>query len=195
LRASAFLRDDAVVERLGREAWEIVKLGWTYVAGIALGVVAIVAAIRGSHDSGWFWGFWAMTALFVATGWRLHRAVQRGNQLEAALDEPHATAQRLEVLVNEGERLLEEMPRSDASAAEWREAVLNEGLEAILKHWALGVESELRRNAPQLLTAWHGAQPPGVPAGQGWATAANARQMVGYNVETVREMARGLRDA
>ncbi len=55
-----------------REAWEVLKLGWGYVAGIALGIVAVLQAVKGSHESAWFWAFCAMTALALGVATRLH---------------------------------------------------------------------------------------------------------------------------
>jgi len=68
-----------------REIWEILKLWWLVVPGGALGVIAIVAAVRGAgHETVWFWGFWAMTALFTATCVRLWRVVQERDEALAA---------------------------------------------------------------------------------------------------------------
>jgi hypothetical protein len=183
------------MQNSAREAWEVVKLGWVYAVGVAFGVVAVVEAVKGSHDSGWFWGFWAMTALFHATGWRLVKATRARDRLETEIADEHgslATARRLEVLANEGERLREDMPGADADAAEWQRAVVGAGLEGIVKHWAFQVESELRRNAPEYLSRWN-ENPPDIPLGQGWLTAAYARRMVEYAAGNARGFANELR--
>lgn len=169
---------------------------WLVVVATALGVVAIVEAIEGAHGrSAWFWGFWGMTALCMATGLRLLGIARERDGLRAEIADPHsaeAVARRLEGFAHEGERLLADMPPAEATPREWYEAINQEGWEGILKHWAFEIESELRRNSPQLLPQWN-RNPPDLPEGTGWASASNARRMVEWASAELRNWAQGLR--
>jgi hypothetical protein len=70
-----------------RETWEIIKAWWLFVTGVALGVVAIVQEIKGAHHvTVWFWAFCAMTALGLATLWRL-RGVLKERDLALAANQ------------------------------------------------------------------------------------------------------------
>ena len=76
------VRDDGRVRRLLRETAAIFKPWWLLVAGMGLGIVAIVQAVRGSHASAWFWAFCAMAALAAALAWRLRQtSTERGAAL------------------------------------------------------------------------------------------------------------------
>lgn len=59
------------MERFYREIWEVFKVWWGLVVGLAFGVVAILKALQSGHHSVWFWAFWAMTALAFGLGSRL----------------------------------------------------------------------------------------------------------------------------
>lgn len=55
------------------------------VPGGVLGIVAIVQAIEGArHMTAWFWAFCAMTALCLATAWRLRNVLGERNTALAA---------------------------------------------------------------------------------------------------------------
>ncbi len=160
------------------------------------GAVAIVEAVEGAHGkSVWFWAFFAMTALFAATFLRLLSTARERDALYAEIADPQseeAVARRLDGFAQEGDRLLVDMPAADSTAAEWQEAIRSAGWEGVLKHWAFQIESELRRNAPQFMDRWD-TNPPGLPEGTGWASAGNARLMVGWAVNNLRDWARTLR--
>jgi hypothetical protein len=80
-----YVRENADMRKAAQEFWEIVKAWWLFVTGVALGVVAIVQEIEGaSHMTVWFWAFCAMTALWLATLWRLRGVIKERDQSLAA---------------------------------------------------------------------------------------------------------------
>jgi hypothetical protein len=188
LHASSAVRDDVCVEKAAREAWEIVKLGWTYVAGIVLGVVAIVEAVEGSHDSAWFCGFWAMTALFLATGWRLWGVVkERDGALEIVRNENSADARahRLEDLADEGVLIREEIPRGDG----WGPSISR--YVGVTSHWQLRVDSEVRRSANDHMDAWR--QNPPDPTLLNFSSPDDARTFLDFCIDQLRRIAAEIR--
>jgi hypothetical protein len=140
-----------------REAWEIAKGWWLFVPGGVLGAVAIVEVVHDAHGrSIWFWGFWAMTALFLAACWRLRGVVKERDQARSALaeeDSRDAVAHRLDRFAHEYELLGTEAPGEQEGVGP-----INTDEQA---HWSWSsnhlseqISSELRRNAPGFVAYW-----------------------------------------
>jgi hypothetical protein len=122
------------MRRVGRELWEIGKLWWTVVPGVALGVVAIVQAIKGAHgESVWFWGFCTVIALLLATAWRLRNAMQERDEARAELDSrrPHLDLHVGGVVFSE---------RDHGAFLQLTVRVRNEGAPSTVYQWRLDVE-------------------------------------------------------
>jgi hypothetical protein len=176
-----------------REAWEIIKVWWLFVPGGALGVVAIVEVVHDAHGkSFWFWGFCAMTALFLATCWRLRGVVRERNAATQTLSSENsaeAVAKRLEQFAHEGDLLKDEIP-ADAEPFDWFQ--LRSRKEAELEHLALRIERELRLHFPKFLPYWK-TNPDDLPTGAQLASAANARRIIEFGSEQLRHIAERLR--
>jgi hypothetical protein len=145
------------MRKAGREIWEVSKIWWLVVPGGALGVVAIVQVVRGTHGkSVWFWGFWALMALLFAVVWRLRSVLKERDAARAALAEEgtrDAVANRLDRFAHEYELLGAEAPGEqegvgpvntpEQASWSWSSTHLNEQ-----------ISSELRQHAPGFVTYW-----------------------------------------
>jgi hypothetical protein len=124
-------------------------------------VVAIVQAVKGAHgESIWFWGFCAMTALFLATAQRLRRVVQERNNAQAALageGTREAVANRLDRFRNAWKSLRDELPPDPGSGP-----VLTLERESWLEDCAAlrgEVTGELRQYAEKFVAYWRSNTP------------------------------------
>lgn len=188
---SAQNRDDAGVPVARREAWEIAKNWWQFVPGGALGVLAIVEVIHDTRGkTGWFLGFCAMTALFLATAARLRRVVQERNSAQTALaggGTREALADRLDRFQKAWETLRGELPPDPGPGSvfteereRWREdcgALRGE------------VTGELRQYAEKFVVYWR-SNPPART--HNFDTDANAdvdaaRERLAYIAQRLRE--------
>jgi hypothetical protein len=142
---------------VGRELWEIGKIWWFVVPGGALGIVAIVHAVKGTPDkSVWFWGFWTAVAVCMAMSWRLWKVLKERDDARAELASENtrdAVARRIDGFALELETLRSEMPPD------------NEGVGPVVtddqRNWSFSVthteeqiSSYLRQNAPGFVSYW-----------------------------------------
>jgi hypothetical protein len=102
------------MRKASQEIWEISKIWWVVVPGGALGVVTIVQEVEGvRHETVWFWGFCAMTALWLATLWRLRGVLRERDVAEGLLADENtreAVARRIDRFREEYEQLGSEAP-------------------------------------------------------------------------------------
>ncbi len=145
------------MRKIVQEIWEISKIWWVVVPGGALGVVAIVQEIKGvRHETVWFWGFCAMTALCLAAFWRLRGVLRERDQARAQLAEEStrdAVADRLDRFAEEYEVLGREAPgeREDVGPIHTEEQA---GWSWSSNHLNEQISSELRRHAPGFVAYW-----------------------------------------
>jgi hypothetical protein len=140
-----------------REVWEVLQIWWFTVPGLGLGVLAIVQTIRDTrHETPWFWGFLAMTALAFATGWRLRKVAKDRNKAEAALGEESsrdAVALRMDRFARELEALREEIPPDQEGPGPLYSHEQEDWIDS-LRHFSERVAGELRQNAPGFMAYW-----------------------------------------
>jgi hypothetical protein len=145
------------MRRTGRELWEISKIWWLVVPGGALGIVAIVQAIKDVHGkSVWFWGFLAMAALLFAVGWRLRSVLEERDQAKAVLGEEgsrDAVAHRLNRFIHEHELLAAERPPEQDGVGPVRTDEQDYWIQSV-NHLTEQISSELRQNAPEFVSYW-----------------------------------------
>lgn len=155
-----------------------------------MGVVAIIAAIHGTHHKTvWFWGFWAMTALLLAMGWRLRSVLTERDVARAELADEHsaeAGARRLDELADEAILIRDgEIP----SGGSWGMA-RKRSLE-VLGHWQLRADAEVRRSANEHMGTWR--QNPKNPMLLHFGTPDDGRQFIDFCAAQLRYIASELR--
>jgi hypothetical protein len=172
-----------------REIWEILKIWWFIVPGGALGVVAIIAAIHGTHHKTvWFWGFWAMTALLLAMGWRLRSVLKERDVARAELADEHsaeAGARRLDELADEAIIIREDEVPTDKWGTAHTRAI------SVFGHWQARADAEVRRSANAYMGIWR--ENPENPMLLHFGTPDQAREFVDFNVAQLRHIASELR--
>lgn len=157
------------------------------------GIVAIIQTIQDTrHETPWFWGFLAMTALAFATGWRLRRVVKECNFVEAAIDEEDsrdAVAHRLDrfaraFAVLAGERPPEQEGPGPVPTEDQEFWTLS------IDHVGEQISSELRQNAPGFVAYWR-SNPDQLPPNHRLVPYADA--FVAMSIKQPRHIAERLR--
>jgi hypothetical protein len=182
------------MRRAIRELWEISKIWWLVVPGGVLGVVAILQAIKDVHGkSVWFWGFWAVTALLFAGGWRLRGVLKERDKAEAALGEEgsrDAVAHRIDRFAREIESLRAEIPPDHEGPgplySDEQEAWMDSAA-----HFSERVTGELRQSAPGFVPYWRTELGPSSTSSR--LTKVRAEAEIDFGLDQLRHIAERLR--
>lgn len=155
-------------------------------AGIGVGGVLL-------HRPAWFLGVFAGVLVLLVLGEGAYRtwdeAAKRASDAESGLREDssrQATAIRLAAYAREGRGIEQELPSVQASPAEWNEA--RRTMASILDHWVASAESEIRRNAPDLMPRWRDEFETRFPDGSAWASSANIRELLRGTIGRLDEL-------
>jgi hypothetical protein len=179
---------------MGRELWEIGKIWWFVVPGGALGIVAIVHAVKGTPDkSVWFWGFWTIVAVCMAMSWRLWAVLKERDQTRAELageNTRDAAVRRIDSFLREYEQLRSEMPPDNEDPGP---VFTNEQRDWTYSpsHIEQQISSYLRQNAPRFVSYWR-SNPTPLPPTYPFRIYADA--LVDMSIEQLRHIAQRLRD-
>lgn len=183
--------DDACVRRL-KFIWRLAMNGLRWaktvtdhvLLALALLGIAIGVAVSGVllHRPAWLLGAIGagllLLILFEGAYRTWDEADRRANDAWGKLTKAssrHATADRLAAFAREGRSILEELPSSKAGPAEWSDA--RQTMASTLEHWVESVESEIRRNAPDLMPRWRDEFDTQYLEGTAWASAANIHEL------------------
>jgi hypothetical protein len=144
--------------------------------GIAVGGVLL-------HRAAWLLGLFGGLSLLVVLGEGAYRtwdeADRHAETARVGLAEENAsdtTARRLAAFAREGRGIQKELPPASAGPSEWNEA--RRTMASILDHWIASVESEIRRNAEDLMPRWRAEVPTHYADGLAWASAANIHELL-----------------